>query len=222
MHTPWTHLSRSAAAALTTFIVSVLLLLATTTSAHAGPTYTPWGGPSTKFVGTGIGFEDIEVAQSVDCSTFDLSGPVINPGVQRSILADFVTLSAVASSGCANPVLGACVVSQVGTWYLAFDGNAAGGTWPVKVRGMKVSVSCAQCAFTAEGTLKATFTPGTARLTPVVGTSGSGLVISSGAGAPTGLGCVLLDLVAGDRIAVKGHWTNVPPSGSVALTITEP
>lgn len=196
------------------------VLSMTSTSAYAATTYTPTGGPNANFVGTSVSFTDIEAAQTLTCSTFNLSGSIISSGSSRAYGADGGTLGTLSSSGCTNPLAGATTVTPVGTWTVAITADATGTSWPAQLKNVKATVSAANCTFGVTGVVNGKFDDSNQRFTPNAGASG--LTIDSGAGAPTGSMCVTLDLQPGDTIAVGGYWTNTPPSGSTALDISNP
>lgn len=196
------------------------VLSMTSTSAYAATTYTPTGGPSAKFVGTSVSFTDIEAAQTLTCTTFNLSGSIISSGSSRAYGTDGGTLGSLSSSGCTNPLAGATTVTPVGTWTVAVTGDATGTSWPARLKNVKATVTAANCTFGVTGVVNGRFDDSNQRFTPNAGASG--LTIDSGAGAPTGSMCVTLDLQPGDTIAVGGYWTNTPPAGSTALDISNP
>lgn len=203
----------------TTAAASAVLAM-TATSAQAATTYTPTGGPSANFVGSSVSFTDIEAAQTLTCSTFNLSGSIISSGSSRAYGADGGTLGTLSSSGCTNPLAGATTVAPVGTWTVAVTGDATGTSWPARLKNVKATVTAANCTFGVTGVVNGKFDDSNQRFTP--NTGASGLTIDGGAGAPTGSMCVTLDLQSGDTIAVGGYWTNTPPAGSTALDISNP
>lgn len=196
------------------------LVSMTATAAQAATTYTPTGGPNANFVGTSVSFTDIEAAQTLTCTTFNLSGSIISSGSSRAYGADGGTLGTLSSSGCTNPIAGPTVVAPVGTWTVAVTGDPTGSVWPARLKNVKANVSAANCTFSVSGVVNGTFNDATQVFTPASGASG--LTIDSGAGAPTGAICVTLDLQSGDTIAVGGSWTNTPPAGSTGLDIANP
>ncbi|MBM0124129.1 hypothetical protein [Pimelobacter simplex] len=211
---------RLATGLLATAAAASTVVAMTATAAQAATTYTPTGGLSASFVGTSVSFTDIEAAQTLTCTTFDLSGSIISSGSSRPYGADGGTLGSLSSSGCTNPLAGATTVTPVGTWTVAVTGDATGTSWPAQLKNVKATVSAANCTFGVTGVVNGRFDDSNQRFTPASGASG--LTIDGGAGAPTGSMCVTLDLQPGDTIAVGGYWTNTPPTGSAALDISNP
>ncbi|MBU2695524.1 hypothetical protein CCO04_10550 [Pimelobacter sp. 30-1] len=202
-----------------TLVAVVAMLAATTTSAWA-TNYTPYGGPSVTFVGTGVTFTDVISSTSVACSTADLSGSVASPGTIRVWGANAATVTSVSISGCTNPTAGAtlCSVSSTVSWGFAITGPISGGLWPAKVTGVNQVVTCGDCVFALVGDINGKFNAnptgtGAQRFTPNAGASG--LVVASS--PPPTLPCVNADIVAGDPFAVGGYWTN---TATLPLTIT--
>ncbi|WP_408898325.1 hypothetical protein ACJ5H2_04245 [Nocardioides sp. R1-1] len=205
----------AATAAATATVVSM-----SATAAQAATSYTPTGGPGANFVGTNVSFTDIEAGQTLTCTTFNLSGSIINSGASRAYGVDGGTLGSLTSSGCTNPLAGPTTVTPVGTWTVAVTGDASGTSWPARLKNVKATVTAANCTFGVTGVVNGRFDDSTQKFTPNAGASG--LTIDGGAGAPTGSMCVTLDLQPGDTVAVGGYWTNTPPAGSTALDISNP
>lgn len=191
------------------------ILSMTATGAQAATTYTPTGG-SANFVGSSVTFTDIEAAQTLTCTTFNLSGSVTSSGTSRAYGADAGTLGTLTSSGCSHPLAGPTTVTPSGTWTVAITGDKTGTVWPARLKNVTAQVHAANCDFTASGVVNGKFDTSTQKFTPNSGASG--LTINGGAGAPTGSMCVTLDLQAGDNVAVGGSWTNT----GTAVAITNP
>lgn len=202
----------------------------TTTAAQAATTYTPSGGPSANFVGTGVTFTAQPSGQTLTCSTFNLSGSITSPGTSRAYSAQAGSLGTLTSSGCTNPIAGATTVTPVGTWKVAITGDqTSAGVWPAKLYDVKAYVSAANCNFyaggandttgtgTGTGVVTGSFNTTTQRFTP--SPTSTGLVIST---PPVGSICPILDIYEDDQVQVGGYWTNTPPSGSTALAIANP
>ncbi len=192
----------------------------TATGAQAATTFTPTGGPNANFVGSSVSFKDIEADQTLTCSTFNLSGTIVNSGTSRAYGANAGNLTSLTSSGCSNPTAGATTVTPSGTWGVTVTGDAVSGQWPARLTNVKATVSAVNCTFTVSGVVNGKFNPTTQVFTP--NTGASGLTVDGGAGTPTGSMCVTLDILTGDTIQVGGSWKNTPPSGSTNLAISNP
>lgn len=200
------------------FLLASGLVAGTATSAAAWTTYTPNGGPSVNFVGGPLRFTNIPAAQDVRCTKVDLGGTVINPGLSRPYPSPMVSLTSTSSTGCADPLLGVCVLTHSGTWGLAMAGDSVSGVWPAVLTNVKLKVSCGPCTYTLVGSVDGDFAPST--FTPVTGPSG--LTVAGGADSPTPACAVLRDIQVGDEIEIHGSWTNLPPVGSTPVTLTNP
>ncbi|UUW91123.1 hypothetical protein [Pimelobacter simplex] len=214
---PFRHLTRSAVALAAALAASLAVLLATTVPAQAFTTYTPTGGPAVRLVGSGITFTNIAVGETFSCPTFDLTGSVISPGVSRAYGLPATTLTSVTSSCTPHPLCAPVVVATTVPWYLAITGDASAGTWPARITTVKIQLSCGACQITLDGSVNGRFNAATQVFKPDTGPSG--LVQSGNNGHVL---CTVLDLQNGDDYAVGGSWTNVPPSGSAGLAITNP
>lgn len=192
----------------------VAVLATTATGAYAATTYTPTGGSSVNFVGSGVSFTDIEVDQTLSCSKFDLAGSVTGSGTSRSYGTAAGNLGTLSTGGCSNALAGPTTVTPVGTWTVAITGDATGSSWPARLDNVKANLSAANCTFAVSGVVNGRFDDATQKFTPVSGASG--LTIDGGAGAPTGSMCVTLDLQPGDTIRVDGSWTNTGGAVDIA------
>lgn len=218
MPTAPTPRTRHAAAVVATMLAVAALLLGTTTPARAATTYTPSGGPSITFLGTGIKLTPIIPAQTISCTTFNLGGSVLSPGISRAYGVDAVVLSALSTGGCSNPVCGTAVVTPVGTWSFAITGDATASGWPARLKNVKIQLTCGTCEFTVTGSVNGKFVVSTQRFTPNTGFSG---LTVSGSPPPSGTMCAILDVQAGDEVAVGGYWTASGPLWA-PLTISNP
>lgn len=204
---------RAALAALAT----AATLVVASTPAHAATTYTPNGGPAVKLVGTGITLTDLPANQAFTCTASTLDGPVASPGTSRTYGSATAALTST-TGPCTNAVVGPTTVTQLGSWSLGVTGDeVAPGRWPARLDGVRLRMRSSSCDLTLEGTVEGTFDEGTQRFTPRTGASG--LVITAAGGTYCAL---VLDMRVGDEIEVGGHWTNVPPAGSTALTVDNP
>lgn len=211
--------ARSAASVLTTLLAVATLLLGTTAPARAATTYTPNGGPSVTFAGSGITFTVVPPGLAISCPTFTLSGYVTIPGTSRAYGADAASLSSLSSASCSQPLCGAVAATPVGTWTFAITGDATSGAWPARLKNVKIQFSCGgACQFTVAGTINGRFNPATRVFRPVTGASG--LAVSSNP-APSGSICAVLDVQPGDEVEVGGYWTVSTGTGP-SLTITNP
>lgn len=189
------------------------------TAAHAANTsYTPNGGPKADFVGSSVSFTDTNAGQTLTCSQFDLAGSITNPGVSRAYgsTSPAGSLGTLTSSGCTNPTAGATTVAPSSTWSVAIDGDATGTVWPAELDNVQATVTAAGCTFTVLGSVTGTFDTSNQKFTP---NGGGSLAINDN---PSGLLCGLIGVSNGDPITVGGSWTNTPPSGSTAVSITNP
>ncbi|MEV5003714.1 hypothetical protein [Nocardioides sp. LML1-1-1.1] len=207
MSRPRRYVARSAAV----LVAAVVALVAT-----AGPTW-PWvtiapaGSPVT-FVGTAIKLTDIPAAHTVSCTSFGVAG-VVTPaaGTNLAYGASTANLATMTSSGCTNPIAGACTLTGSGVWGFALTGPVSGGLWPARFSNVRVAAVCGSvgCSFTMTGAVDGRFdrtvgSPTYQRFTPVTGSSG---LLVAASPAPSA-GCALLDVVAGDDVAVGGYLTN--------------
>lgn len=207
-------------------LLMLLLLLATTTPAHAFTTYTPSGGSQVDFRSSNITLTNTSTGMYWTCgggvptNRFDLGGTVVNPGVSRpygAAAAALTTLTTAPTVVCHHPICHASA-TMVGTWSLAMTGDPTAGSWPARLSGVKLRLYCAgyeglPCTFTLTGTIDGQFTPATQRFTP---SAGYDLTVEDQ------WVCADLDVLQGDAFAVGGYWTNVPPSGSSPLLVTNP
>ncbi|WP_377326106.1 hypothetical protein ACFJIY_13025 [Pimelobacter simplex] len=202
------------AAALT---ASIVVLLATTLPAQAFTTYTTTGGPAVRFAGTGVALEHLSTGESFSCPTFDVTGTVVSSGGSRLYGSPAASFGATSSSCRPNVACGPVTVTSISSGTFAITGDLSSGTWPARIAGAKYQVSCSGCQLTLEGGVNGRFNATSQLFKPDAGPSG--LVQTSTNGDPL---CVIMGFQNGDDFAVGGSWTNVPPSGSVGLTITNP
>ena len=192
----------------------VLTTLAMGSPAHAATTYTPSGGPNVNFVGSSVSFKAIQANQTLTCSTFNLAGSIVNPGVSRALTANGGNLGSLTSSGCTNPIAGATTVTPTGTWGVRITGDEVSSVSPAQLTSVSATVTAAGCTFPVAGTVAGSFNDATQKFTPASGASG--LKIS---GTPSGFLCPILGVANGQDIEVGGSWTNTPPAGSTNLLI---
>ncbi|XBB67504.1 hypothetical protein ABFU82_25905 [Nocardioides sp. WV_118_6] len=238
--------NRLAAGLVATAAASVTVLSMTAAGASAGPpwtTFTPGGGPDANFVGSyddprtpstaivpGIRFTDIDAGQSLDCSAFSVGGSLVSPGTSRAYGANAGNLGSLSATGCTNPLAGATTVDPIGTWGVTITGDATAGEFPAKLTSVKAKLTAANCVFYVEGVVNGKFNPSNQVFTPAgnpvaanaTSTTPVGLKVASTPAPPTGPMCTTLDILAGDDISITGKFTNVPPTGSTAITITNP
>ncbi|WP_017933021.1 hypothetical protein [Nocardioides sp. Iso805N] len=205
-----------------TAAAAVVAVGVSATAATAATTYTPSGGPNVNFVGSSVSFTDTNAGAVLTCSTFNLSGSLISAGTSRAYGANAGSLGSLSSSGCTNSFFGSTTVTPVGTWTVSIDGDPTGTTYPATLRNVQANVSAVGCSFTAgggtassAGTVSGTFNTSTGKFTPTSST----LKINTGSVSGT---CFLIGVAAGDSVSVGGSWTNTPPSGSTAVSITNP
>ncbi|WP_408898328.1 hypothetical protein ACJ5H2_04260 [Nocardioides sp. R1-1] len=224
-------------------VSAVVVITMTTTAAQAGTTFTPSGGPNLTFVGSydrpgdapdagivpGFLLTDIDIGQSFNCSSVSVAGPVVNSGASRAYHANVAQLSGQAA-GCTNPFYGATTVTFLGTWGVTITGDPANGQWPAKLTNVKAKLSAVNCDIYIEGYVVGRFDTTTQVFAPAgnpvaggaTSSAPTGLTIASTPAPPTGSMCATLDFQAGDTIAITGTFTNVPPPGSMPLTLTSP
>ncbi|UUW91124.1 hypothetical protein [Pimelobacter simplex] len=211
------HLTRSAVALAAALTAILAVLMATTVPAQAFTTYTPTGGPDVRFVGTGVTLEHLPTGEVFSCPTFDLAGTVISSGTSRSYGAPAAGFSTTTSSCRPNVACGPVSLAILVPGGFAITGDTSSGTWPARIAGVKLRVSCSGCQLTLDGSVDGRFNATTGVFTPNAGPSG--LLQTSTNGDPL---CVIMGFQNGDAFAVGGHWTNVPPSGSVGLAVSNP
>lgn len=236
--------NRLAVGLMATAAASVTVLSMTATGAQAATTFTPSGGPNANFVGSydrpgdnpdvgiraGIRFTDIPADQSLDCDAFGVAGSVVSPGTSRAYGANAGSFSSLTATGCTNPLAGSTTVAPIGTWGVTVTGDAVSGQWPARLTNVKAKLSAVNCDFYVEGVVNGKFNNTTQVFTPagnpVAANTTSytpvGLVVASTPAPPTGSMCTTLDIQVGDDIGITGTFTNVPPSGSTNLVISNP
>lgn len=181
--------------------------------ARAGTTYTPSGGPSVRIVGTSITIQDPPAGQTIACSQYDVAGQIIDPGAVHPYGTAAVDLGAL-TSHCVHPIVGNLTSTVDPGWTLDVTGPVSGTSWPARLSGVKVRMVGVGCDLTFSGTMPGTVDTTTQRFTPTP--AASTLVLTAVAGGF----CVPLDYQVGDQMSVAGHFTNVPPTGSTALSLS--
>lgn len=189
--------------------------------AYAASDYTPDGGPNVEFVGSNVAFTVDSTDQELDCPTFNLLGNVIDPGDSRAFGDDGLLLDDLAATGCTNPVAGPTDVTPHGDWKVAVTGPETGSVSPVNLHDVEVTVDALSgaCTFDVVGNLDGTFDDASQVFDP----STSNLEVAA-TPAPNGPLCELLGVEPGVHVSIDddAYWTNVPPSGSVDVEITNP
>lgn len=199
---------------LATTALALGLVATATVEARAGTTYTPTGGPSVRLVGTTISVTDVPAAQTITCNQFDIAGAVDNPGTARPFGGSAIDLGALTYNRCTNPVMGWMPVTVDPGWSLDVTGPASGTVWPVQVSNAVMRFAMANCDLRMAGTMPGTFDTATQRFTPTF--AASTVVLTSVVGSM----CVTLDWQVGDQMSFGGYFTNIPPAGSTALSLS--
>jgi hypothetical protein len=194
---------------------AVATVLAMSSPAHAATDYTPNGGPEVEFKGSNVSFTAVQAGQTLTCPQFDLHGDVTGPGVSRAFGDGAGVLDDLTASGCTNPLAGATTVDPTGTWGVAVTGAESGTVSPATLTSVTAYVEAAGCSFNVAGEVDGTFDDATQVFTP----TSSRVKIDD---VPQGFLCPILGVAQGQDIEIDGSWTNVPPSGSTNLTITNP
>lgn len=192
-------------------------LASTMGAAHAVDPYKIGGGPKANFVlsSANVKFVVSPSLTELTCTTFGLAGDITNPGAARAHSAQAGTLSSLTSGGCWQPQLGNATVAPVGTWVVKITSDAdANGEWGAEMSNVSafVSADVADCETYANGTVTGKFNPTTQKFRA----TGSTLELAGVSGAD----CATLDIVDGDPVSVTGTWTNTPPTGSTAITLS--
>jgi hypothetical protein len=208
-----THRLAARLVAVSSAAAAVVCIAATGASAVI-PSYTPTrtgGAGNVTFTGTAVSFKDIPANQTLTCTVFNLTGPIINNGVSRAPGANAGSLTTLTSSGCTNPIAGATTVTPIGTWGVAIDDQGtAANLWKARLTNVTVNVVAAGCQFQASGTAKGIFndnTTGTGAQVFDPDAGPSGLKIST---TPVGAICPLIGVELGDDIEVNGTWKASP------------
>lgn len=192
-------------------VTAIAALVMTAAPTWPWVTVAPAGSPVT-FVGTAITLTDVPAGQTISCTSFGVAG-IVTPaaGTNLAYGASTANLATMTSSGCTNPMAGACTLTGSGTWGFALTGPMSGGLWPARFTNVRVAAACGSlsCSFTMAGQVDGRFdrtvgSPTYQRFTPVAGPSG--LVVATSP-APSA-GCALLDVGPGDSVAVGGYLTN--------------
>ena len=205
-----------AAASFATAGLATAVLAGTLGTAEATSPYTPGGGPNLNLVSNGsVTFTVSPSGTTATCTDFDLAGSIVNPGTPRAHTAVAGTLGSLTTSGCTGGHWGPTSIVPNGTWNVLVTGDPTGTVWPARLANVSATVDALQadCVFTASGSVDGTFDTATQVFAPTA----SNLEID---GDPVGTSCLTLDLLDGDPIDVSGSWTNTPPTGSSAVTLT--
>ncbi|MEV5001479.1 hypothetical protein [Nocardioides sp. LML1-1-1.1] len=185
------------------------LVSAGPSEAQASTTYTPSGGPSLNLVGTNVAIW-FEAGQAINCTDFHPSGTLTDPGTARPVGAPAGSIASL-SSGCTTDS-GASLTFTSGTWSFEVTGLATGTAWPVRFTGVELDWNADGCQVDMAGDLGGVFDTSTQRFMPTSSTITPTAV--------TGSGCASLGISPGDTTEFGGYLTNVPPTGSTALSLS--
>lgn len=191
--------------------LAMVVVVGSAVDARAGTTYTPSGGAGVKLVGANVVFHFEETGQDWRCAPFDIAGQVTSPGSARTFGSEAVDLGALADT-CTNPLWGLTNFSADPGWRLTVTGAGAGTAWPARLDQVAMTLSALNCTVAFGGSVDGTFDTASQRFTPAT----SALVVTS----VTGSMCVMLDFQVGDHTVLLGSFTNLPPAGSVPLSIS--
>ncbi len=191
--------------------------------AHAATNYTPDAGAGDKvnFVGTSVTFSVTSTGQKVKCPTFNMAGDITNPGVSRLLGATAGSVPSLTAAGCTNSFFGPIAITPQSVWALAITGDEVAGVSPATISNIDAFVNMGNCKIYVVGSISGSFDEATQRFTP----SSSALTIDSTVGRrPTGSLCTFLGYAPGGVMTVDAgsYFTNLPPAGSSAITITSP
>lgn len=181
-------------------------VVATVAPASATNPYLPGGGPGLRLVVDTPGVTFTAPGVTTTCTGFTLGGVVENPGTTRAHSVRAGYLSTLSSSGC-----GTATITPTGTWNVVVPGDPAGSVWPMVLANASAHGAASGCAFDVTGNVNGAFNTTTQQFKAATST----LTISNVIGPL----CPLLDVQAGDPVAVAGTWTNMPPIGSGPLTL---
>ncbi len=207
--------------------IAFATLVVASTPAHAATHYTPDAGAGDRinFVGTSVMFRVTSTGQPIDCdylagSKFDIAGSVFDPGTTRSFGTKTASVSSLTATNCINWLLGATAITPQTNWTLAITGPEVADVSPATLSNIDAYVNMANCKFYVTGSISGSFNEATQQFTP----SSSSLTIASGNRAPVGGLCTFIGVAAGGSMTADSgtYWTNTPPAGSAAITITNP
>ncbi|MEV5001478.1 hypothetical protein [Nocardioides sp. LML1-1-1.1] len=198
---------------LATTALALGLVATAAVEARAGTTYTAAGGPSVRLVGSIVTITDVPAGQTIACSQYDVAGRVIDPGAVRSHGTAAADLGALTSQ-CVHPIVGNLTSTVDPGWTVDVTGPANGTAWPARLSGVRIRMVGVGCDLTFSGTVPGTLDTATQRFTPTP--AASTLVLTAVAGGF----CVPLDFQVGDQMSFGGYFTNVPPTGSTALSLS--